>query len=176
MNDPGMFPTNTFFLIDIDFESCPVSFGTLCFTSITRGDVSISLLVLITIELQKIYYHPHPKDGEGTVFTVVCLSTGGTPVPGSFHGGYPSPRFFHCSLVPGLFWGVPQSQLGDTPIPSQRVPLSSLGLGYPWLINGIPHSWDSCNPPTPEAQQQNEYLRIRSGRYASCDHAGKFSC
>ena len=56
MNDPGMFPANNFFLIDIDFESSPVSFGMLCFTSITRGEVSISLLILIRsiIELQKI--------------------------------------------------------------------------------------------------------------------------
>ena len=51
-------------------------------------------------------YRQHPKDGEGTVFTGVCLST----------GGYPSPRFFTRSLVPGPLFGVPQSQLEGTPV------------------------------------------------------------
>ena len=91
-----------------------------------------------------IYYRPHPKDGESTDFTGVCLSTRGkyprprffprllvpdpfpgegTPVPA---GGYSSPRFFPRSLVPGPFpmggvpspsQGVPQFQLGGTPVP-----------------------------------------------------------
>ena len=51
-----------------------------------------------------IYYRPHPKDGEGTVFTGVCphRGRGWRAVLGSFSGlwyqvlsrGYPSPRFF----------------------------------------------------------------------------------
>ena len=46
------------------------------------------------------FYHPHLKDGKGTVFRVcVCphRGGGGTPVPGSFPGpfwGYPIPTFF----------------------------------------------------------------------------------
>ena len=68
-------------------------------------------------------YRPHPKDGEDTVFTGISLSVdeGGVSqsqvlflVSGerSFLGGYPSPRFFHWSLVPGPFLGVPLSQIG----------------------------------------------------------------
>ena len=49
-------------------------------------------------------YRLHPKDGEGTVFTRVCLST-----PGG--GRVPSHRFFPRSLVPGPFWEVPQLQV-----------------------------------------------------------------
>ena len=63
---------------------------------------------------------PHPKDGEGTVFTSVCLSTrGGVPHglwsqilslvsgPLSFPKGYlmvSDPRSLPWSLDPGPFW------------------------------------------------------------------------
>ena len=81
----------------------------------------------------KSLYRPHPKDGEGTVFTGVCLSTigGGTPVPGSFPG--------HWSQV---------LSRGGTPVLAIRVPSTgcpqpgqdSTGLGYPSGQNrtGVP--------------------------------------
>ena len=47
------------------------------------------------------FYHPQPKDGEGTVFTGVCLSTG-VGVLGSMVSGPRSfPRGLPWSLVPG---------------------------------------------------------------------------
>ena len=82
-------------------------------------------------------YRPHPKDGDGTVFTGVCLFTPGgglsqSLVPGpfpisapfAFLGRYPSPSFFPRSLVPGLFQG-------DTPVPGCFPGLWS--QGYPSL-------------------------------------------
>ena len=46
--------------------------------------------------MQKIcYYRPYPKNGESNVFTGVCL----------FTWGYPCPRFFPRSVVPGPFLG-----------------------------------------------------------------------
>ena len=50
------------------------------------------------------FYLPHPNDGENTGVTGVCLSA-----PGG--GWYPSARCFPRSLVPGPFWGVPQSHV-----------------------------------------------------------------
>ena len=84
------------------------------------------------------HYRPHPEDGEGTVFTGVCLSTGGTPVPCSFpglwsqvlSGGYPSPG-----------WGYPRT----------GYPPARSGLGYvptrPWLENPPPPSQDRTGVP-----------------------------
>ena len=99
-------------------------------------------------------YRPHPKDGEGTVFTGVCLSTpgwgGGTPVPvlsQVLFRGYPSVRSF-----PG---GVPQSWPGNT------------------LVWGTPLSQD-WGTPTPRTEQESKHL-LHCGRYASCVHAG-LSC
>ena len=43
----------------------------------------------------RIFYRPHPQDGESNVFTSVYV-----------HGGYPmvsGPRFLPWSLVPGFF-------------------------------------------------------------------------
>ena len=84
-------------------------------------------------------YHPHPKHGEGTVFTGVCLSTqeggGGYPSPShntstgpmSFLGGTQSP--FHNLIGSMPFWstpqsqvGVPLSQAGCTPVPGRGLP------------------------------------------------------
>ena len=64
------------------------------------------------------FYRPHPKD-EKVLFSQASVHTwgrGGTPVPFAFPGhwcqvlswgGYPSPRFFPRSLVPGPFQGHP---------------------------------------------------------------------
>ena len=35
------------------------------------------ILTVMNWESQGNIYLPHPKDGEGTIFTAVCLSTGG---------------------------------------------------------------------------------------------------
>ena len=74
-----------------------------------------------------IYYRPHPKDGEGTVFTGVCLSTPRYPIqslilqttgPMSFLGGvevvpHLHAIIFHCSQVtfPGEYSGQVKSQV-----------------------------------------------------------------
>ena len=61
------------------------------------------------MRLEELLLPPHPKDGEGNVFTGVCPFTGGgTPVPGSFPGLW--------SQV--LSWGMPQSWPGGTPVPA----------------------------------------------------------
>ena len=67
-------------------------------------------------------YHPHPKAGEGNVFTVCVCSGGGEPLvsgpkffpwsqaPGPFQEGIPlvfGPRPFPWSVVPGPFHWVP---------------------------------------------------------------------
>ena len=124
-------------------------------------------------------YRRHPKDGEGTVFTDVCLPTPGrvypSPmlfprplVPGPFQGGYPSPRFFPRSLVPGPF------QKG---YPSPRFfPRSFLGGGGylspgrgtpvlpPAMSKWYPLVRSRCNtPPPPPSQVRMGYPPARSG-------------
>ena len=83
-------------------------------------------------------YRPHPKDGEGNVFslftTVVGRGGDAAPVPGSFpdHWSqilsreYPSPRFFSRSVIPGL-------SRGGTPVPGSFSGHWSqvLSRGYP---------------------------------------------
>ena len=73
------------------------------------------------------------------------------------HEGYPSPRFFPWSLVPGPFWGVPQFQPG-VPQSQTGVTQSQLGAtlfqtgvhqsrtGVPLSQPGIPPSWDWGTP------------------------------
>ena len=56
-----------------------------------------------------LYYHPHPKDGKGTVFTGMCLSTAG--------------RRYTGPLVPGPFSGVGEG------VPLVSGPRSFLGGG-----------------------------------------------
>ena len=78
-------------------------------------------------------YRLHPKDGGGTVFTDVCLSTlgGVTPVPGSF------PDLWSHVLSGGH--GTPAP--GSSPGPFQGDTQSWLGGGYPSARWGIPQSW-----------------------------------
>ena len=100
-----------------------------------------------------IYYRQHPNDGEGTVFTGVCLH---------LMGGYPSPRFFPRSLVLGTFWEVPQScpgglcQSWPRGVPQNMgTPLARTGLGYPPPARtGL----GSPPPPPPETEQQSEHF------------------
>ena len=102
------------------------------------------------------FTRPHPKDGEDTVFTGVCLSTPGggvpqrqvlsqvtgprsfpegTPVPGSFpghrsqalSGEYPSPQWGYLSMVPS--YG--QARMGYPQPGQDRVPPSQDSTGVP---------------------------------------------
>ena len=69
---------------------------------ILANTVHVKFSVVATIYMFLFYYHPHPKDGEGNVFTGVCLPTGGvlhglwSQVPSPVSGprtfpGYTSP-------------------------------------------------------------------------------------
>ena len=100
------------------------------------------------------YTYPHPKDGEGTVFTGVCKKMG---------GGY----LDHLSLVSGPFWGardtlswswlmgggIPVRSWGRVPPPPQppgqdqdRVPTP---LPQPGLGRGTPSPSPSSRQDTP---------------------------
>ena len=73
------------------------------------------------------------------MFTVCPPGGGGTPVAGSFpghwshvlSGGYPSPRFFPRSLIPGPFFGVPQSWPGGVPQDDIPPPPGQVRMGHP---------------------------------------------
>ena len=96
-------------------------------------------------------------------------------------GGYPSPRFFPRSLVPGHFWGVPQSQVLSQlsgprffprGYPSPRFfPSSdsrSFPGGYSSLIWGVPqrgYPWLGLGHPqlglsTPWLRLNTPWLRL----------------
>ena len=133
-------------------------------------------------------YRPHPKYGEGTVFTDMWLSTEGYPssrffprslVPGPFLGGYPVPGSF-----PGLWSQVlsqrvtqsqvlsqvsgPRSWLGGTPVPvGGEVSQSQLGRvpqdrGTPKARTGLRYS---------QAGLRSQLLRQNS-RASTCYVAG----
>ena len=76
-------------------------------------------------------YRPHPKDGEGNVFS---LSTTGE--------GYPSPRFFDWFLVPGPFLGE------GYPSPGRGYPVPVIDEGYPSLSHGwmVPQDRGTTTP------------------------------
>ena len=125
-------------------------------------------------------YRPHPKDGEGTVFTGVCLSTrGGTPSHNTFTGpmSFLGVPHLHPLMLPldapvtgprslprwevfpwpgqdGVFPPPPQNMMVLPPPPARS------GWGMP--------------PPPPRTEQQSEFF-LRGGRYASCVHAGGLS-
>ena len=112
--------------------------------------------------------------GEGNVFTGVCL----------FTGGYPSPKFFTRSLVPGPFQGGTQSWPGSTPVLVGGTPSLAGGTliwvtpwpgqdGVPPARTGEPHS--APPSPYPRIEQQSEYL-LYGGQYTSCSNAGGLSC
>ena len=114
------------------------------------------------------FYRLPPKDGEGTVFTGVCLSWGGfwfqvisqSLVPWPFQGVYPSHRFFNWSLVPDPFQGVPQSQ-GGYPSPRQGYPSPRLwstfspSQGYPKPGQDWVNPWPGQDWSTPPPPRQN---------------------
>ena len=135
-------------------------------------------------------YRPHPKDGEGNVFSLSTPLGGGVPIShnalqhfpechGAAEGGYPSrssrgggypARSSQGGGVPcqGVPWGVPCQ--GGT-----------LAGGYP--AGGYPARGDTQvgYPPGQvrrggtQLGQQKEYS-LHGGRYASCVHAGGLSC
>ena len=110
----------------------------------------------------------------GYVFTGVCLfrwGRGVTPSPSHITSTGPMsllgvPKWLVAGPFPDPLdqgWGTPppsQLKMGGTPW--WGYPLPRPGMGYP-------------PPPRPGIGQQMEYL-IHRGRYASCVHAGGFSC
>ena len=101
-------------------------------------------------------YRSHPKGAEDTVFTGVCLSTGGVPrfQVLSWGGGVPQTQVLSLVSGPRFFpRGVPQSQPEG---------------GYP-REGTLPAGTGVLLPK--ETGQQSEYL-LCGGRYASCGHAG----
>ena len=139
------------------------------------------------------FHRPHPKDGEGTVFTGVCLSVsippslshktstgphvlswgGGTPVPG---GG---------TLVPGRgTHGIPMAQTGWGTSSQNRTGYPQPGQDRSAAPNPTPlpvrteiflarTGWvppwpglDGVTTPLPHTKQRKEYL-LRGGRYGS---------
>ena len=88
------------------------------FSSITNNVSSHKCQPLLSIR----YYRPHPKDGEGDVFSLFTTRRG---------GGYHSPGFFSRLLVPRPFWK------GGTPVPGScpghwsQVLSQVLSRGYP---------------------------------------------
>ena len=116
--------------------------------------------------LHSFIYHLHPKDGEGTVFTGVCLSTPGR-VPQSqvlsqithlisFPGGTPVP-------VPGSFPGYwSQVISGGTLVP---VPGSFPGpfQGVPQACHGVPQSWQGYPSPVMGTLSLDGVTPARSG-------------
>ena len=130
------------------------------------------------------YYRPHPKDGEGNVFSLSTLDGGGG-------GGYPYPIMLcnisqnamgqlggvPCQVQPG---GVPcQVQLGG-PWPGGYPARSSWGEPWPGgtlpgPAGGVPWPGRYSGRGGTQLGQHREYL-LHSGQYASCVHAGGLSC
>ena len=81
---------------------------------------------LFLLSRYHIYYHLHPNDGEGNVFTGICPLT-----PWRGGGGW----------VPHPLIGVLSSESGGYPLPRQRVPLSRWGV-LPSQAGGYPY-WNS---------------------------------
>ena len=127
---------------------------------------------------------------EGTVFTGVCLSTGGVPdrVPPRGGSGYPPgvPDWVPPWGGPGTPRGVPDW----VPPEGYLDPPGEYLTGYPpggvvpgrvpprgGTQNTPPGGVPGQGPPRGGTQlgQHSEYL-LHSGRYASCVHAGGLSC
>ena len=142
------------------------------------------------------YYRPHPKDGEGDIFSLFVSShlgrgrgvprpgqDSGVPHPGQDGGGYPIQVRMggypsHVRMGGGyssqVRIGVPQLRKG--------YPHTKMGYPLPGQDGGCTPARDGVPPPPPiqrwgppKIGQQMEYV-IRSGRYASCVHAGGLSC
>ena len=144
------------------------------------------------------YYDPHPKDGEGTVFSLFVSSHlgeggypsqvwGGYPIPRSqiWPGGYPIPGLVggYPRYPPNQVWMgyPPETWDGVTPWTWDGVTPSDLGWGTPTTWDRVPpQTWEGVSPPdlgrgTPPDLGHSEHL-LRGGRYASCVDAGGLSC
>ena len=140
------------------------------------------------------FYRPHPKDGEGNVFS---LSTpGGVPISHNALQHYPEchgadtwgvpishnalqhyPEFHGADTWGGTRPGLARG--GTLPgVPCQGVPC----WGYP--ARGVPcwgvpcwgyPAWGDTLPGGTQLGQQKKYS-LHGGQYASCVHAGGLSC
>ena len=148
----------------------------------------ISLCHLLTILNDDHFYRPHPKDGEGNVFSLPTMAggttvpcsfpvtglrsfPGSTPVPGSFPGdwsqvlseGYPSPGRGYPRM------GIPPSQ-DRTVVPNSQVrmgyPSSQVRMWYPLTRRGYPHARSEWGTP-PRIEQQSKHLQCDRW-YDSC--------
>ena len=138
-----------------------------------------SLVIYLLSSLRTFLISAHVRSTrEGNVFTLFVRPRGGG-------GGYPSPRFFPRSLIPGPFWG------GVTPVPGVWSQVLSGGYfmvpgpfpgvwsqvlfgqgGYPsprffpsgaLERIGVPPSWDWGIPPSPPRQNRRSEHLLRSG-------------
>ena len=156
------------FLADDDEEDSDVEEFNMEKTKIRLGKCSI-LLSAKHFNKFVVYYRPHPKDGEGNVFSLFttrwrypsprCFPRsflgGGTSNPGSFPGhwsqvlswGYPSPGWR----------GVPQSWLVEGTPGQGSPPLARSGWGTPWPgQDGVPPSQDRTGVPPPPQDRTAE--------------------
>ena len=103
-------------------------------------------------------------------------------LPGPFWKGYPSPWFFAKSLVPGPFQGYPSLSWGGGVPQDRGTSPGRTGVGHTPRQDRIgipparyPLAGTGASPLHPKTEQQSKHL-LRGGRYASCDHAGRLSC
>ena len=99
------------------------------------------------------HYRPHPKDGEGNVFSLFT--------PG---GVYPYPIML-CNIT--------QNSMGQTPR-GGTLPGPAEGGGYPAQGGTLPR-WEGTLLGGTQLGQQKEYS-LHGAWYASCIHAGGLSC
>ena len=123
------------------------------------------------------YYRPYPKDGEGNVFTGICLFTprwGGGVHRSQVLFQVSGPRSFHeipqshglCQISgPRSFLGRGiQTWLGHTPVPGGGTPVPVVGtpgLRYPSIEDrtGVPPARTGLGyPPSPARTAESEYL------------------
>ena len=88
-----------------------------------------------------LFYHPHPKDGEGNVFSLSDHTLGWG---GGGGRGYPAPSHNTSTGPMSFLRGGPQSQAGGTPDPARRgwgTPgHNRMGYhvtGYAWTCYGV---------------------------------------
>ena len=122
----------------------------------------------------------YPVRRECTVFTSVSVHTrrGGGCISSPSHStSIGTMSFLGDTPVTGsrsLSLGVPQSKVWAYPSP--RWGGEHPNLGYPTSRDGAPPPPPTGDGvPSPGIGQQRDYL-LSGGRYASCVHAGGFSC
>ena len=118
-----------------------------------RSNESNHLTIRKQKSLLSTYYRPHPKDGEGNVFSLYTSgggqsSWGGGSGQSSWGGG--------GQISPAGGVSHPRGGGGGSVIPSSR--------------GGVSH------PVIPGGGGGGQHLAPSCGRYASCVHAGGLSC